>query len=162
MGGRTMAPMSSGLRLRLVIFSILAIAAAAAAVVLRNLAEPHSSPAAASTGARNAAGESSRVVPATGVPASAAPHASASEDRAARRAPAASSGGDQPDPAKMFAEAIAAAGRNGSSANLAEAQARTGQQALDLLDRLAQEQARKDAVPLTSPFGGDAQQDRRR
>lgn len=67
-------------------------------------------------------------------------------------APAATVGNAvKPDHAANFAEAVAAAERSGA-ANGQGANALSPPQGLDLLQKL-DEQARKETLPLTSPFG---------
>lgn len=65
------------------------------------------------------------------------------------------------DHAGRFAAAIAAAERDGSL-NQPQARSATPQQAQDMLQKLMEEQARKEAVPLTSPFGESGQKERGR
>lgn len=149
--------MGSAFFLRLIVFLLLAVAAGI--VFFSTGEEFDSSP------SREAKGLEGVVVrPAAsddGPSASKVPQASAS-DSAFMRAPAETMpAGGEADHAGRLASAIAAAGRNGSM-NQPGARARTGQQAQDMLQKLMEEQARKDSVPLVSPFGENRQRNQAR
>lgn len=142
--------MRSGFAFRLIALMILVIAAI---VLIGGRVAFDSSPSHDARAPANAPGASIQPAPATDSSERSPLREPASDNASAARAPARITDVDH---VGKFAAAVAAAERSGSMGR-EEAKARSTQHALDLLDRLAAEQARKDAVPLTSPFGGSAQ-----
>jgi hypothetical protein len=94
-------------------------------------------------------------------PAADLPAGNPASDAAPARIPAeVRPGGEIADHFGRLASAIAAA--QAASGNQLAAQARTGQQAQDVLQKLMEEQVRKDPLPLNSPFGESRPADRAR
>lgn len=148
--------MGSVLFYRLIVFLLLAIAAG---IVFFSMGEGFdAAPARDKTGL-----EAVNVRPAASDDLSAGkpPQASASDAAASDAYAVTTTTGVNQDHAGRLASALAAAERNGSM-NQPQARSVTAQQAQDLLQKLSEEQARKDALPLTSPFGANGLKDRSR